>query len=375
MAERTDDELWLAGLFAATFAPVMFIGPFGGVLVDRFDRKRVLLGTYCWIVAIALLQVVLVLTDAITPVGLLITGAGVGVGLALLGPASGAVTANTVPVYDLPSAISLGSMASNLSRILGPAIAAPLVAANLFEVTWGLYAAAGVLALFVISGVRLLPYERDIDDTPVLQRIASGLRHARDRQPAGQVLGLTAMVSILAVSHVTVMPNFVEKSLSRPAGDFVWLGVATGAGSLVGAAVIGSITGAATLRRSAGLLVPYAVAIIVFSQITSFVLAIVLQILIGFFYFAGMTSSQILLQQVVGESHRGRVMSLFQITWAGLVPVGALFIGLLAGDAGLGLGPARAIAVGGIGSLVSVLYVFTTARRYERVLPSSSGGV
>ena len=367
MAERTDDELWLAMLFVATFAPVTIVGPFGGVVVDRLDRKRVMLGTYAFIAVMALVQVVLVALDLVTPVMLLVTAAGVGCGLAFLGPASGAVLANTVPVNKLASAISLGSMSSNLSRIVGPAVAAPLIAAELYEATWGLYAASALVGAIIIRGVVLVPHKRDTDDSPVRERLLSGMRHARERQPAARALLLTATMSIFGVSHVVVLPSFTEQALGRPAADFVWLGVATGVGSLFGAFAAGSLGDRASLRRGALLLIPYAVVLLVFSRVEVFWLALGLQVILGFFYFAGMTTVQILVQQVIGEEHRGRVMSLLQICWAGLVPFGSLFIGLLAGDAGFGLGSADAIAVAAVIGGLGTVWIFGSASRYDRV--------
>ena len=365
MAERTDDELWLALLFVATFAPVTVVGPFGGVLVDRLDRKRVMLATYGFIGAVASLQVVLVALDLVTPVMLLVTAAAVGSGLAFLGPASGAMMANTVPATQLSSAISMGSMASNLSRVVGPAAAAPLIAANLYEATWGLYAASALLGAIVIRGVVLQPYELDTDNAPVGERLRSGLRHARERQPAAKALLLTAIMSIFGVSHVVVLPNFTEQALGRPAEDFVWLGVATGLGSLFGAMAAGSLSGNPSLRRGALLLLPYSVVLLAFSRIGSMWLAVGLQLIIGFFYFAGMTTVQIVVQQVIGEEHRGRVMSLLQICWAGLVPFGSLFVGLLAGEAGVGLGSADAIAVVAVLGAVGTLWVLRTAQAHD----------
>jgi len=365
MAERTDDELWLAMLFVATFAPVTLVGPFGGIVVDRLDRKRVMLGTYGFIAMLAWAQVALVALDLITPIMLLVTAVGVGCGLAFLGPASGAVVANTVPVGELASAISLGAMSSNLSRIVGPAVAAPLIAAGLYEATWGLYGAFAVVGAVIIRGVVLRPYERDTDEMAVRQRLLSGLRHARERQPAAQALVLTATMSIFGVSHVVVLPNFTEQARGRPSEDFVWLGVATGLGSLFGALAAGSLDSRASLRRGALLLGPYSVLLLVFSRVEVFWLALVLQVALGFFYFAGMTTVQILVQRVIGEEHRGRVMSLLQISWAGLVPFGALFMGLLAGDAALGLGSADAISVAAVVGGLGTLWIFVSARRYE----------
>jgi len=116
------------------------------------------------------------------------------------------------------------------------------------------------------------------------------------------------------------MPSFTADALGRPKGDFVWIGVATGAGALAGALLAGSITKKATLRQGALLILPYCALLGVFSQMTSFAAAVAIQVPMGFSYIGSFTTLQVLVQQLVDEEHRGRVMSLFQIAWAGLFP-------------------------------------------------------
>ena len=110
---------WVSMLFVVTFTPVLFLGPFGGLLADGLDRKT--LATYAALMAVSSLQVILVASNAISPVILLVTSFIVGLIMALLAPVVQAVTANTVQSQYLPSAISLQAMASNASRVLGPA--------------------------------------------------------------------------------------------------------------------------------------------------------------------------------------------------------------------------------------------------------------
>tara|TARA_Y100000814_G_C12262984_1_gene379081 strand:+ start:71 stop:409 length:339 start_codon:yes stop_codon:yes gene_type:complete len=93
-----------------------------------------------------------------------------------------------------------------------------------------------------------------------------------------------------------------------------------------------------------------------FSRVTDFTVAILIQILVGFFYIASFTTLQVVVQEVVTENFRGRVMSLFNIAWAGLVPIGSLLMGLLASDNGFGLGSADTI---GLTSLICVGYVIS----------------
>ena len=354
MADLTDDELWVSMLFVVTFTPVLFLGPFGGLLADRLDRKKLLLATYAALMTVSALQVILVISDAISPVILLVTSFIVGLIMALLAPVVQAVTANTVQSQYLPSAISLQAMASNASRVLGPALAAPLVSNNLFEVSWSLYGICAGLALVAASGITLFPYQPDEDSVPILQRLLDGVLHAREKNPAGKALILVGVMSIFGVSHVVLSPAFTSDALGRPASDFAWLGASTGFGALIGALAAGSFTQQATLRRGAILAIPYCLLLAGFSRVTDFTVAVLIQVLVGFFYIASFTTLQVVVQEVVAENFRGRVMSLFNIAWAGLVPIGSLLMGLLASDTGFGLGSADTI---GLTSLICVGYV------------------
>ena len=357
MADLTDDELWVSMLFVVTFTPVLILGPFGGLLADRLDRKKLLLATYMGLMGVSSLQVILVASNAISPVILLVTSFIVGLIMALLAPVVQAVTANTVQSQYLPSAISLQAMASNASRVLGPALAAPLVSNNLFEISWSLYGICAGLALVAAAGITLFPYQPDQDSVPILHRLLDGVLHAREKKPAGSALTLVGVMSIFGVSHVVLSPAFTSDALGRPASDFAWLGASTGFGALIGALAAGSFTQQATLRRGAILAIPYCLLLAGFSRVTDFTVAVLIQILVGFFYIASFTTLQVVVQEVVTENFRGRVMSLFNIAWAGLVPIGSLLMGLLASDTGFGLGSADTI---GLTSLICVGYVIST---------------
>lgn len=352
MSDLTEDELWVALLFTTTFGPVILIGPIGGSLVDRFDRKRVLLASYAALACAAGFQLTLVATDIVTPLWLLFSGGIVGVTMAVMGPTIQTVTANLVGPTDLPSAISLQAMSANLSRVVGPAIAAPVIAQDLFEVSWGTYLGTALFAMAVASTLTLRPYERDTQEMTLGQRVKSGLVHAQSRPPAMACLVFVATVSALVVAHISLMPAFTEDQLGRPKGDFVWMGVATGLGALFGAFMAGSFRREATLRRGALLALPYCALLIAFSRTTDFRVAVAIQIVMGFFYIAAFTTMQVRVQELVDEEFRGRVMSLFQIAWGGIVPIGSLMMGLMAGSAGLDLGAADTMLIAGIAATI-----------------------
>ena len=354
MADLTNDELWVSLLFVVTFVPVLFFSSLGGLLADRLDRKKLLLSTYAALISVASLQVFLVATDAISPMVLLLTSFLIGIVMAVLGPVVQAVTANTVPEDDLSSAISLQAMASNASRVLGPAICAPLVSNGLYEISWSLYGLGAGLALIVAAGINLFPYELEKPSSTIFRSLSDGVTHAREREAAWRALLLVGFMSIFGASHIALMPSFTLNALGRPSSDFAWLGTATGFGALIGALAAGSFTAKSTLQRGALLAIPYSLTLLVFSRVTDFTIAILLQIVVGFFYIASFTTLQVVIQEIVGEQFRGRVMSLFQIAWAGLIPIGTLIMGLTASSKGLGLGAADTM---GLTGLICLAYI------------------
>ena len=109
--------------------------------------------------------------------------------------------------------------------------------------------------------------------------------------------------------------------------------------------------------------IPYCLLLLGFSRVTNFEVAIILQILVGFFYIASFTTLQVVIQELVSEEFRGRVMSLFNIAWAGLVPIGTLLMGLLASSTGFDLGASNTIA---LTSLTCLCYVATVVVRNFR---------
>ena len=181
----------------------------------------------------------MVAVDAISPAILLLTSFLVGLGMAVLVVVRDS-NCNTVP-EDLASAISLQAMASNASRVLGPALCAPLVSGNLYEISWSLYSIGLALALIVASGITLLPYELEKERVPVKQSLLDGVSHARERSDAWQALLLVGFISVFGVSHVALSPSFTENSLGKPSSYFAWLGAATGLGALIGALAAGSL--------------------------------------------------------------------------------------------------------------------------------------
>lgn len=334
MVELSNNDTRQNGLlFFSLFVPAFLLAPLAGVAADRFDRKRIVIACYSAVVACTGVLAVLTAANLMTPMRLLAVAMSMGVSFAFSGPASLAIAANTVPSEDLASAVSLQSAANNLTRVVGPLLAAPLLALGRFELSFAIYTGAAFTAALLTAAMRIRHYAPDDEETGIFARIGNGLAHARERRPALPALSVVAMLSFFGVSHTVLIPAYAQDVLGS-ADYFAWLVAATGLGAMAGALRIGQSRRSPGLRRAAIGMIGYAIALAIFASTSLVIVALLMQLIVGYFYFAVMTSLQTLIQQVVDEAKRGRVMSLFQVSWAGLVPFGSLAMGFLAGPIG-----------------------------------------
>lgn len=328
MVDLTNNDPMMVGvLFFALFIPAFLLAPLAGVVADRFDRKRIVLASYAGIVAVSAMLSVTTLSGIITPAIVLGLSLLMGCGFAFAGPANMAIAANSVPEDDLPSAVSLQSVANNGTRVFGPTLAAPLVAGGLLGVSFGIYAGAAAIGAVLISRIQISPFVPELDETGIMARIRNGLEHARERDPALAVLAIVAVLSIFGASHVALIPVFNEEVLGTRE-LFPWMMALTGVGALIGSLV--TSFGVRSLRATGVQIGLYALCIGAFATTRDWRVALFAQALSGFFFFWLMTNLQTVLQQAVDDSKRGRVMSLFQVCWAGLLPFGGLGLGATA---------------------------------------------
>jgi MFS family permease len=368
MVELTNNDPFSLGLlFAAIFAPAFFLAPLAGVVADRYDRRRIVLGCYAAVSTVMLLLALLTALGVIGPPLALALSFLLGTAFCFAGPASYAVAANTVPPLDLPSAVSLQSAANNLTRVLGPALAAPLLASRHFELSFCIFGVTSITAALLIARIEMPPYVPQLGGGGIFTRLRIGFSHARERRPALPALLTVAGLSIFGVAHMTLLPVYAERVFgSRDV--FAWIVVASGVGAMTGALVAG-YAHRTTLRSCAVQLMLYGCALAGFAFASQLWLALAAQVLTGFFYFSVMTHLQTLVQQIVDEDKRGRVMSLFQVAWAGLIPFGGFAMGAVADSAGV---VATIAGAAGCCFVIGVT-VALGAERWSRPLPAHAG--
>ena len=347
------DNLAVTWLFVALFTPQLVIGPFAGVLADRLERRRVVVVCYsAAAVTAATLAILTGVSDAPPLWAVYLLALALGSSFSFIGPSAGALVVNSVTPDDVPSAISMQAAVQNMTRVAGPILAAGIIASQRFHLAFAAFAVATTTAAILMSRVRVESHDIVPDSLGVFGRMEVGLRHARERSPALLAIASVAVASVFGVAHTALIPSFTSGVLGEDAGRFGVIVAATGIGAIVGALTVGYSKHEPSMVRAAVAMCLYGVCLAGFALSETLAVAVAWQVVLGFFYFGTMTTLQTLVQQVVADEMRGRVMSLFGIAWGGLVWVGTLILGLAADDRGLDLGE-RATLLLAVGALIA----------------------
>jgi MFS family permease len=325
--------------------PVFVFAPLGGAVADRFSRHRVVITAQATMMALALLLGTLTLLDVVRLSHLYVLATLLGIANAFDMPARQAFVIEMVGRSDLQNAIALNSSMVNAARVAGPAIAGITVAAVgegwCFLINGLSYIAviAGLLAMHV----RSRPYVHV--SVPAWASILEGLGFVARAEPIRAMLLLLGLVSLMGMPYTVLMPIFADQIL----GGGVW-----GYGTLLASAGVGSLAGAVTLTtrrdlKGLGKWVAIACAsfgggLVLFSLSRSFWLSALILLPTGYFVMFQMAASNTLIQSMVPDALRGRVMSVYSMMFMGMAPFGALLAGALA-DA---IGPPLTVAIGGL---------------------------
>jgi MFS family permease len=314
----------------ASQIPVFLAAPLGGIVADRYNRQRVVIGTQIASMILAFILAVLTLTHRITVPEIFVLAALMGVVNAFDIPGRQAFLVDMVGKEDLMNAIALNSSMFNGARIIGPAIAGILVA-RIGE-GWCFFANA-LSYIAVIIGLVLMrvpPRTHRPTGSPIAH-IIEGFRFVRNTAPIKALLLLLGLISLVAMPYTVLMPIFADRILHGGARGLGILMGATGVGALLGALTLATRTGVHGLGRwvtfsCAG----FAITLMAFALSRNLWLSAVLLVPVGFCMMLEMSSSNTLIQAMVPDHLRGRVMSVYSMMFMGMAPFGALFGGAMA---------------------------------------------
>ncbi len=357
----TGSPVLLGAVGFAGQIPVFLLAPAGGLFADRHDRRRILLVTQAVSMMLALGLGVLTLSGRIEVWHVATIAALLGVVNGFDIPTRQAFVTELVGRQDLVNAIALNSSMFNGARIIGPAVAGVVVAA--VGEGW-CFLANGASYLAVLAGLiairRPVPV-REAREGTAFAEVAEGFRFAAGTAPVRALLLLLGLVSLTGMPYAVLMPVMAAGVLGAGAGGLGILMGASGAGALGGALLLarrGSVRG---LGRWVALAATgFGVSLVLFALSRSFWLSVLLLLPVGFSMMIQMSSSNTLIQSMVPDRLRGRVMAVYSMMFMGMAPFGALLAGVLADR----LGAPATIATGGI---VSIAGATVFRRRLPRL--------
>jgi MFS family permease len=331
--ELTRSPAYVSLVAFAQLGPLLLFSVVGGLLADTFDRRRILVVAQVVQLLGSLALAALVLGDDPSRVAIVAAVFVVGTGNAINAPAWVAMVPDLAGRQNMAGAISLNSTQMNASRVVGPAIGGVLFAGIGAA---GVFTLNAVTYLFVIASLLVVhppPAVVDASGPRGFRRLLGGFQVAREDRLVRRALVSLTVFSLLCLPFTGQMPTIAAENLGlRPKSLAYGLLYATfGLGAVLGAVSIGTFLASrskAKIMRN-GLAV-FAVALAVFGLLRTAWPAYAVVLVIGFAYFATVTSLNTVLQQHLDDRVRGRVMSLWLMAFGGTVPIGLLIAGPVA---------------------------------------------
>ncbi len=347
---RLTDSQWLLGVVGFASSILTFlVAPFAGVVADRSNRRVLLIVTQAMAMVQAFALGALTLTGAIQVWQIIV-----------LACALGLINAFDIPIRqsfvvemlekkeDLPNAIALNSFLVNSAKLVGPMMAGWLIYAVGEGRSFLINGATFVAVIAALLAMRVRP-SPPVPQKSILHNLHEGLSYSMRFAPIRAILLLLAATSLLGTPYTVLMPVFAKDVFKGGPHTLGFLTAATGLGALGGGVLL-------AWRRSArGLGKTMAVAAVLFGLALAFFavsrnlyVALALLVVVGFAFMIQMVASNTLLQTIVDDDKRGRVMSLYTVCFMGMLPFGSLLSGWLAHW----LGAPWAVVVGGAGCML-----------------------
>ena len=348
----TGSALLLGSVGFASQVPVFLFAPLGGITADRFNRRHIVIGTQVAAMLLAFILAALTLLHRVQVWHVFVLASLLGVVNAFDIPGRQSFLVDMVGKGDLMNAIALNSSMFNGARVIGPAIAGILVA-KIGE-GWCFFANA-VSYIAVIIGLVLMKVLRPARTSMAspLEHMLEGFRFVNRTAPIRALLLLLGIVSLVGMPYVVLMPIFADKILHGGAQGLGMLMGSTGVGALLGALTLAFRQGVKGLGRwvawcGAG----FGASLIVFSISHNFWISVILLLPVGYTMMLQMACSNTLIQVMVPDALRGRVMAVYSMMFMGMAPIGALLGGAFADR----LGAQMTVGIGGLASLAGACW-------------------
>jgi MFS family permease len=342
--------------------PSFLLAPVAGVLVDRWNRHRLVVATQALAMAQALALAALTLTGVVKIWHVIALSAFQGVINAFDMPARQAFVVEIIERReDLSNAIALNSVIVNSARLLGPALAGVIIAA--IGEGW-CFMLDGVSYLAVIASLLLMTLPRSvaeqIEEENLLRQFREGWNYIVRFKPIRNILSLLALLNLIGMPYTVLMPIYAKEIFGGGPYTFGWLMAASGVGALMGALFLAARKTVLGLGKFIPVMAGvFGAGLIAFSFSRELWLSLLLRVVTGLGFMAHLAISNTLLQTIVEEDKRGRVMSFYTVAVMGTMPFGSL----LAGAMGARIGAPHTLLISGICCVVGALW-------FARTLPT-----
>lgn len=364
--DLTKSPLMLGTVTVANTLPTMLLSLFGGAIADRSEKRQLLIWTQSIFMAGALALAALTLTSQIAVWHIMIISLITGIASAMDMPARQSLIPHLVDRADMANAIALNSAGFNGSRIVGPAMAG-LVIEHVGGQTgagW-CFAINGLTYLSILSALVALKVNSRPDAherQPVLSEVREGVTFAWRHFAVRTYLIAMSVFGIFGLSYSVLMPVFARDVLHVDAGGYGGLLTANGVGATIGALALATARPPRPGLVMLGMLTAFSLLLAAFATSANYYLSLALMVVIGGTMVGYMSLTNTTIQSIVPDALRGRIMSLYILSFFGTAPLGGLVTGVLA----QGLGAQAAVFVGAAVCGVCAVVMWVTARRVYR---------
>ncbi len=375
---------WLGVVSFAALAPAFFLAPVAGVLVDRWNRHRLIILTQTFAMIQALMLAALTLTGVVEIWHVVVLG--VFLGMVNVFDVTGR-QAFLVEMLDrredLSNAIALNSSMFNGARLIGPALAGIVLAWTGAGICFLANGISYIAVLIALLAMRVQPRPRPA--TPreessglrylfqvageILHGLREGFRYVVGFAPIRSILLLLTVISLASSTYSTLLPVFATDVLHGEERVFGWLYAAGGVGALAGAISLAARKSVVGLGKWLIMMpVLFGLGLVGLGLSENLVFSLVLLMVIGFAAMVHLAASNTILQTIVDEDKRGRVMSFYALAFMGTMPIGSLLTGWLGGPHVLGA-PLTVAAGGGCAIAGGLLFALQLPRLKRIVRP------
>jgi MFS family permease len=362
MLELTNSATMIGLLTATQFLPVLLLGPIGGVIADRFPKRRIIYITQSSALLLALILALLVSTHNVHVWMVFVLAACLGLVNVVDSPTRQTFIMEMVGRDNLKNAVTLNSIEVNLARVIGPAVAAVLIAKVGLAQCFFFNALSYIAVLVCLAAMKAHELEATKTIVKIRGQLGEGFRYVKNTPILRNVLIMMAIIGTLSYEFPVVLPVLAKHTFHGGATSYALLTGAMGVGSVIGGLITASRQKASPWLLSLAAL-GFGISMLLVAISPTVGVAALFMVAVGIASIGFLSIGNSTLQLDSDPAMRGRVMSLWSVAFLGSTPIGGPIIGLVSEHAS----PRWGLVVGGVAALVAAVYGISTVRTRRRL--------